>query len=141
MPSKRDVLHLLTRDELLSIADAFDLQVEDRRVKDKLVDAVAGSKKATLATFLPDLSRDRLKELCRALELDDGGREKIALVERLSGTSGSAPAETIETNGPSKSAPPLSEKPKKNGATSKKNGGDLGFEGTLWQAADKLRNN
>ena len=37
--------------------------------------------------------------------------------------------------------PPPSERPKKNGAAPKKNGGDLGFESTLWQAADKLRNN
>jgi hypothetical protein len=51
MPSKRDVLRLLTRDELISIADAFDLHVYDRRVKEKLVDAVAGCKKATLTTF------------------------------------------------------------------------------------------
>ena len=74
MPTKRDVLHLLTRDELISIAEACEVRVEDRRVKDQLVDAVAASKKATLASFLPTLSRHRLKELCRALDLDDSGR-------------------------------------------------------------------
>jgi type I restriction enzyme M protein len=147
MPTKRDVLHLLTRDELISIADAFEVHVQDRRAKDRLVEAVAGSKRATLASFLPDLSRDRLKELCRALGLDDGGREKSVLVERLTGTTGSmspAPHPTSGTNGAAKvsAAPPSSEKPsKKNGAASKKSGGDLGFEATLWQAADKLRNN
>jgi hypothetical protein len=83
MPGKRDVLHLLSRDELISVADAFEVWVEDRRAKDSLVNAVAASKKATLVAFLPNLSRDRLKELCRALDLDDSGREKSALVDRL----------------------------------------------------------
>src|SRR5689334_18065329 len=83
MPTKREVLTHLTRDELILIAETFDVHVEDRRVKDGLVEAVASSKKATLAAILPDLSRGRLKELCRALHLHDGGKEKAALVERL----------------------------------------------------------
>jgi type I restriction enzyme M protein len=37
MPSKRDVLAHLTRDELLAAADEFDLNVADRRVKEQLV--------------------------------------------------------------------------------------------------------
>jgi type I restriction enzyme M protein len=63
-------------------------------------------------------------------------------VERLSGTSRPTPAEAGASNGPAQSVPPQSEKPsKQNGGVPKKNGGDLGFEATLWQAADKLRNN
>ncbi|MGH7270016.1 MAG: hypothetical protein ACREJ3_06255, partial [Polyangiaceae bacterium] len=61
MPSKRDVLALLTRDELLAAVDRFELAPPDRRAKDGLVDTIAASKKATLAEFLPDLPRDRLK--------------------------------------------------------------------------------
>lgn len=83
MSPKRAILEFLTRDELISIADAFDLQVDDRRVRAKLVEAAASSKKATLEAFLPDLSRDRLKELCRFRFLDDAGREKAPLIERL----------------------------------------------------------
>jgi type I restriction enzyme M protein len=86
MPTKRDVLSLLTRDELLAIVDRFELQITDRRARDALIDAVASSKKATWADLLPELSRDRLKELCRALNLDDGGREKAVLIDRLAGT-------------------------------------------------------
>ncbi len=85
MISKLSVLENLTRDELLGVVDAFEIQVEDRRVKEKLVEAVACSRKATLAAFLPDFSRDRLKELCRLLNLDDSGREKSLLVGRLTG--------------------------------------------------------
>lgn len=91
MPQKRDVLQSMTRDELLFVVDRFELAPKDRRVKDGLVEAIASSKKATLAEILPALSRDRLKELCRALELDDGGREKSALVDRLAGARGAEP--------------------------------------------------
>ena len=61
MPSKRDVLAHLTRDELLAVADRFELPVADRRARDGLVEAVASSKKATLNELLPELPRDRLK--------------------------------------------------------------------------------
>ena len=86
MPTKRDVLALLTRDELVAVVDRFELEVPDRRARDGLIDAVVSSKKATWAELLPELSRDRLKELCRALNLDDGGREKAVLIDRLAGT-------------------------------------------------------
>jgi type I restriction enzyme M protein len=63
MPSKRDVLGQLSRDELVAAANQFDLAVADRRVKEQLVDTVAASKKAGLADVLEALPRDRLKEL------------------------------------------------------------------------------
>jgi len=74
MPSKRDVLAQLQREELISVVERFGLEVADRRKKDDLLEAVASSRKATLADVLPDLSRERLKELCVALGLDDGAR-------------------------------------------------------------------
>lgn len=85
MSTKRDVLAHLTRDELIAVVDRFSLPVPDRRVREGLVEAVAASKKATLAEILPGYSRDRLKELCRALGLDDGGKEKAPIVERIVG--------------------------------------------------------
>src|SRR5262245_26254959 len=99
MATKRDVLQLLSRDELLSVVDRFDVSVPDRRAKEGIIEAVAFSKKATLAEILPELSRDRLKELCRALDLDDSGREKNALVERLTGTKGAEPVPASKKNG------------------------------------------
>jgi hypothetical protein len=74
MSTKRDVLAHLTRDELLAVVDRFALAGPDRRAREGLVEAVPASKKATLAEILPGYARDRLKELCRALGLDDGGR-------------------------------------------------------------------
>jgi type I restriction enzyme M protein len=85
MSTKRDVLAHLTRDELLAVVDRFTLAVPDRRANDGLLEAVAASKKATLAEILPGYARERLKELCRALGLDDGGKEKAAIVERIVG--------------------------------------------------------
>ena len=114
MPSKRDVLAHLTRDELLAAADEFELTVADRRVKDQLVNAVASSKKASLAEILDGLSRHRLKEVCRSLGLDDTGKEKAVVVERLTGAPAQsapdvAPKTTPATPNPtgtSRSTPP-----------------------------------
>ena len=52
--------------------------------------------KATVAAILGDLKRDRLKELCRALGLDDGGREKAVIIERLGGRSPAARSAPVQ---------------------------------------------
>ena len=92
MPTKRQVLETLTRNELLNLADLHGLEVEDRRVRDQLIDAAASSRKVALADALAEFSRDRLKELCRELGLDEAGREKAQLVERLTGQAAKEPA-------------------------------------------------
>lgn len=137
MPQKRDVLPLLTRDELLSVVDRFELTPEDRRAKDGLIEAIASSKKATLAEILPELSRDRLKELCLAFKLDDGGREKSVLVERLLGgkTGDRAPSSKKSNghaNGASKIAEPVEVLPGEKLTVDR-------LERYLWSAADILR--
>jgi hypothetical protein len=99
MPSKRDVLALLTRDELLATADRFELEIADRRVRERIFEVVASSRRAGLAEALVPLSRDRLKEVCRALRLSDAGKEKAALVERVrarqSCADGQPPADVV----------------------------------------------
>ena len=93
MPTKHAVLAELTAEELRANVDYYELEVADRRVKAQLVDALAGSRRARVDEILADLSRDRLKELCRALGLDDSGRKKADLVVRLmvpAGTTRSA---------------------------------------------------
>ncbi len=52
-------------------------------MKDQLVEAVGRSRSAKLDEILGALSRDRLKELCREFKLDDSGKEKAAIVDRL----------------------------------------------------------
>lgn len=154
MPSKREVLAQLTRDELLAAVSSFDLQVQDRRVRDQLIEAVAASKRATISAVLADYSRDRLKELCRALGLDDGGREKAILVERLTGARKEGKEEpTIRAYAP---APP-SLRPLRERVARGANGPSSGpkaetieiipgekltlqkLEAHLWSAADILR--
>ncbi len=118
--------------------DQFELQVPNRRAKDGLVDAIAASKKATLPELLPGLTRDSLKALCQRLGLDDSGRDKASLIDRL------VSAKVTRAD----SAPPPS---KKNGRQSKPPAqvsievepGELltreKLEGYLWSAADILR--
>jgi hypothetical protein len=96
MPSKRDVLSFLSRGELLAVVDRFELPVADRRVKDQLLEAIAPSKKTSVDEALADCGRDRLKELCRALGFDDGGKETGALVDSLVGRKSAA--ETAPTS-------------------------------------------
>ena len=90
MPAKRDILAELTRDELRDNLDYYGLQVRDRRVRSQLVDALARSRRAPLDVMLQELSRDRLKELCRAFDVDDSGRKKADLVGRLIGGTAAA---------------------------------------------------
>lgn len=139
MASKRDVLAHLTRDELLAVVDRFTLAVPDRRANEGLLEAVAASKKATLAEILPGYARDRLKELCRALGLDDGGKEKSAIVERiLGGKSDSAPS--VRPSGvkaTSTTAAPAGEQTELSLSAGKLTIDAL--ERYLWSAADILR--
>lgn len=86
MPSKRRILELLLRDELIAAVERFDVAVKNRRVRGQLIDALARSRKAVLVDILGQLPRDRLKQICRELELDDRGRSKADLVARLLGT-------------------------------------------------------
>src|ERR1035437_3685811 len=144
MPPKRRVLESLTRQELQEAVDRYDLQVADRRVKDQLVDALAASRRAALPEALESLSRDRLKEICRSLDLDDSGREKALLIERLAGPRASGDEATAVP------APLGKTHQKANGSRGKGNGGQLEppaegvltvdqLEGYLWSAADILR--
>ncbi len=95
MPTQREVLECLKRDELLHALDAFDLEVADRRRKDALVDTLARSRKARLHDVLTALPRRRLKEICRDLGLDESGREKAVIADRLAGTSPKAKPVTV----------------------------------------------
>ena len=88
MPTKRAILAELTSQELRDALDGYVLEVDDRRVRAQLVDALARSRKARVEQILQGLSRNRLKELCRGFRLDDSGRKKADLVARLVGPTG-----------------------------------------------------
>lgn len=152
MPTKRLVLEMLSLKELQDIASTYDLEVGDRRVRALLVDAAGHSRKVSLADVLGSYPRDRLKEICRFLDLPDNGKEKAQIVDRILGNEPeqrtlnlSAPdgakghlghEKEPEVKKPPKQPSPQTPKQKKG-----EPGGDLGFEAKLWLAADKLRNN
>jgi type I restriction enzyme M protein len=143
MATKRAILEHFTADELRVVVERAGLIVDDRRARSPMVDAIAGSRKADLEPSLAEMSRDRLKELCAKLGLDDAGREKASLVARILGretnAAGSEPGPSSPKTPESNALTLRAGAAKANGAPN--SGGDLGFERTLWQAADKLRNN
>jgi type I restriction enzyme M protein len=158
MPSKRSILEVLHRDDLLSLVQKYDLKVSDRRVRKNLVDALVRSRTVRLEEILPGFSRDYLKSICEALELDPSGRAKALLVARIldkegiparpPGSPQRPPSATIlsstATKASDRPAPrrtPAMAKPKKAAKKDEGKTGSLGFEDKLWQAADTLRNN
>ncbi|XXY77434.1 class I SAM-dependent DNA methyltransferase [Sorangium sp. So ce295] len=86
MPTPRQVLDLLSRNELLALADAHRLSIGDRRVKAHIADRIEMTG-PPMPDLLVGLSRDRLAELCRQFGLDGGGRAKAPLITRLAGSS------------------------------------------------------
>ncbi|MDI3285043.1 class I SAM-dependent DNA methyltransferase [Polyangium sp. 15x6] len=86
MPTKRQVLDILTRQELWELVDRHHVTVTDRRSKEKIA-AELDAHGPALPELLAGFSRDRLKELCRELALDDGGRDKAVIIARLAGAA------------------------------------------------------
>jgi predicted nucleotide-binding protein len=83
MPTKKRIIAELTRDELWGIVDDHELLVEDRRRLDHLQTAVRRLTRTELREILLALDRDRLKQICRHLNLDDSGKIKADIVDRL----------------------------------------------------------
>ena len=93
------------------------------------------------------LKRDELKKICQILDLDDSGRRKEPLIDRILGSAGRKP-EAMET--PKAKPPPKQSTAGKTTVTTKtktkrarkassnNNGANLGFEQKLWAAADKI---
>ncbi|MDD5309063.1 MAG: N-6 DNA methylase [Deltaproteobacteria bacterium] len=136
MPSKREIVSLLKRDELNEVVDLFGLEVSDRRARDGLVEAVASTRKAALEEILGGMKRERLKDLCRALGLDDSGKEKAEIVERLVGgraATQAAPVPKAKREAKPEVRPVEPELP----VGAKLTTADL--ERYLWSAADILR--
>ena len=95
MAIRRDILIFLTRDELIDFVEYFRLGVKNLKSTDLLIEALAASKRATLTLALPRFTRARLKQLCRALGLEDSSRTKASLVERLAASEMSSSAGSV----------------------------------------------
>lgn len=138
----------MKRDELLGWLDAYQLEVPDRRVRASIVDALVACAGVELSDVLVQLKRDDLKALCRKLGVDDSGKEKAPIIERILAAT---PPPQGKLALDASAAGPLggaqlakdattASKPKKGKAKSKTEGrtGSLGFEEKLWAAADLL---
>ena len=89
MTFKRRVLSALGKDELLEIGRDLELEVTTRMAVDDLRDALAKSKRASLTAIVQEsLSRETLKDICGAVGIDDTGKEKATLVERILAAGG-----------------------------------------------------
>jgi type I restriction enzyme M protein len=140
MPATLDLLPLLTRDELLLLARRLDIDVDSRAHKHALVGALVGAKPAAVRAALPDLSRERLKELCRKLGLDDSGREKAPIVARL--VNGSAPPALASVSRPPPGVPAPKSAPPRPSPVPPSSSGIVTLaelESHLWEAANILR--
>ncbi len=138
-PQRRTALEQLGRDRLITLTDHFGLEVGDKRVAENHVSALLRARSVDFSELLGLLTRQELQSICDALGLDRGGREKEVLAQRILDLGEESQGELPLTEAAPEEAP--AEKPKASRAKAQKNGGDLGFEATLWQAADKLRNN
>jgi len=104
-PSKRSALTTLTRARLLELADLFELGLPRATAKGEIVEALAHSKRASFTRLLDALKREELKEICRAHDLDDGGREKSAIRDRLLGVAADEAPATPPAAPPPSAAP------------------------------------
>lgn len=85
MATKPNIIGTLIRSELWDLMDRYDLKVNDRRKYEELHSVVRTLSKSDLGEFLLDLDRERLKQICRELSLDDGGKVKAEIVDRILG--------------------------------------------------------
>ncbi len=82
---QRDALGILTKPRLLEIAAALGLGLPGRLLKSELVNAIAASPRAPFPRILELLMRNELKAICRAAGIDDSGREKALIADRILG--------------------------------------------------------
>lgn len=85
MGLKKNVLNSLSRAKLLEVASAYEIAGLSGKPKDEIARALAAHRAINAADLLDLLKRDDLKRVCQAQGLDDSGREKSVLIERILG--------------------------------------------------------
>jgi hypothetical protein len=82
-PTLRTVLAQLAKSELLDVGRRLEVAVTAKTPHEEMLDAFVASERASLEAVLPALTRDTLKDLCKAFALPLDGRDKAAFVDRL----------------------------------------------------------
>jgi hypothetical protein len=90
MATKRRILETVSRQGLLEVARNFEVAGLTGKSKAEIIDALAAARGVSIEAALGMFSRDDLKAICRDLGLDDTGREKQALIDRLLGRGDTA---------------------------------------------------
>ena len=85
MASKRRILEALTRSGLLDVARHYEITGLTAQNRADILNALALSRKVQPEEFLTLFARDDLKRMCGSLRLDESGREKQILIDRLMG--------------------------------------------------------
>jgi len=146
MVKRRDILEALTRARLLELARDLEVSALTGRAKTDIVGTLARKRSISTETLLEPLKRDELKAICRAAGLDDGGREKAMIIRRILGKEEAVQAKPAASTAPGAKGGATRRKRgnmanTRRAGTTNSNGATLGFEATLWKAADKLRSN
>jgi len=81
--SKRHILNVLTRARLLELTTTFEIYGLSGKNRADILDAIAKKRSIQPNDILPLLKREELKEICIANGLDDSGRQKEVLIQRL----------------------------------------------------------
>jgi adenine-specific DNA-methyltransferase len=90
MATKRTILETVSRQGLLEVARSFEIAGLTGKSKAEIIDALTAARSVGIEAVLGLFSRDDLKGMCRDLGLDDTGREKQVLIERLLGRASTA---------------------------------------------------
>ena len=86
--SERSILEVLTRDRLVTIGREFGVSVSPRARKDEQIQSLVQSGELQVAILVRVLGRDELRAALKAHGLDDSGRARTHLAERLLGAAG-----------------------------------------------------
>jgi len=131
--TKKDLLSLISRTRLLELAGNYDVSGLSGKSKDGIVQALVQYRKIALVDMLETLKRDELKDLCKKLSLDESGREKGVLIERL--VNGKQVASVAEAPTEYKVNPKKSKKKNKTNGEEK----NKSLESWIWDAACSIR--
>jgi type I restriction enzyme M protein len=147
MAKKSLILDCLTKVYLNDIAKGHGIAGASGIKKPDLIRMLAMRPNVNTEEILNDLSLEDLKVICQGIGVDDTGRKKAILIDRILGRD-KKEKPNVTKKPTTKEVPAIKEKKgvmKKKQAKSKKKanktnkGANLGFEQKLWAAADKMR--
>ena len=95
------MLELLPKVRLLELSRELGVVVKSSAPKDDHVGAIARKSPGALPMILRALGRDELKRACRAHHIDDRGRSREALAQRILGACNAANDSRIPSSVPS----------------------------------------